>query len=549
MRIGILIGQFEGLSNWELRLIQTIIDTPGWEICLLMTDGRNDNKGLPGFQHKLKRMFQSGNVLGRILFKIQCVFESKFFPEKQTVDRAAIIDHLSKIDRIELTPKRKGYLDIFGKNDGQSVKAYDLDVILRHEFNIIRGSILDAAKHGIWSFHHADNAINRGSPACFWEIVLKQPVVGVTLQKLTPELDGGLVIDKAFFDVHWSHIATNHEVMEASVNLLIKNLRKLDSNRVTFSKSPVYFNPLYRTPDFKNLVRYCTGFYFNVICRVVMAWKAKFLGTRYGCWTLFIGKGNFLESTLFRLKPVAMPKGEFWADPFVFEYRDEKYVFFENYSYSTGRGKISCGKIEKDQLVDVVDVLTTDYHLSYPFVFEEDGEIYLMPEAAENNRLEIHRCTRFPDKWELFTTAFEGERIVDATFHDDQNGQKWLFLNKMIDSTDSVAELYVYQVDSIEVNNPVPHQDNPVLIDSKVARGAGPTFQYEGQTYRPSQRNSDGIYGRAINVNKITKLNLHEYEEETIVTAYPDFLPGLMGMHHLHQADDMFVIDAAFKKR
>ena len=53
---------------------------------------------------------------------------------------------------------------------------------------------------------NADNSINRGGPSCFWEISLNQPTVGVTLQKLTPELDGGLIIDKSFFNKTISYV-------------------------------------------------------------------------------------------------------------------------------------------------------------------------------------------------------------------------------------------------------------------------------------------------------------------------------------------------------
>ena len=73
------------------------------------------------------------------------------------------------------------------------------------------------------------------------------------------------------------------------------------------------------------------------------------------------------------LEPVKLPKGEFWADPFLFNYQEQYYVFFENYSYKTKKGKISCGRVEGNKIIDVVDVMDFDYHLSYPFIFEGGG--------------------------------------------------------------------------------------------------------------------------------------------------------------------------------
>ena len=60
-------------------------------------------------------------------------------------------------------------------------KTYDL--ILRHDFNIIKGEILNSSKYGIWSFHHGDTSKYRGGSG-FWEIINNEPTTGVTLLKL-----------------------------------------------------------------------------------------------------------------------------------------------------------------------------------------------------------------------------------------------------------------------------------------------------------------------------------------------------------------------------
>ncbi len=550
MRIGILINDFEALKNWELRIISGIIEDPSLELALLIQDGREGNDSPKSLRSSLKRLFKSGNVTGKLLFNFQCKVEDVLFKGKPTVNRIKIIQKLNKINTIKVTPKRKGYLDIFSKIDANKVKKHNLDIILRHEFNIIRGEILRASKHGIWSFHHADNSINRGGPAGFWEIALKQPSVGVTLQKLTPELDGGFVIDKAFFNTHWSHAKTNLSVLEGSVSVLFKNIKKLQTGDFNPKKSLVYYNPLYKTPGPGVTLKYMLNFYSVLMGKIAERINYRIFGTRYYCWTLFIGKGDFLHATLFRLQPVELPRHEFWADPFIFNFQDESYIFFENYDYRTKKGKISCGKINKTKLVDIVDVLEKDYHLSYPFVYSENEDIFLMPETHENNRLEIYKCLEFPSKWELHTTAFEGERVTDASFYTDKNKNRWLFVNKEVDINSPMdSELYIYKVNSQNLEDMEPHKNNPVIINSKVARNGGSIFEFENEIYRPSQANVEGIYGRGLNINKIKKLTIDEYLEETITTTYPNFHKGLISMHHLHQSNGIFVIDAAYRKK
>ncbi len=82
-----------------------------------------------------------------------------------------------------------------------------------------------------------------------------------------------------------------------------------------------------------------------------------------------------------------------------------------------------------------------------------------------------------------------------------------------------------------------------------VARNGGAIFEYENEYYRPSQANINGIYGASLNINKIKKFSIEEYIEEIIVTAEPNFYKGLISMHHLHQTKNLFVIDAAFKRK
>ena len=271
---------------------------------------------------------------------------------------------------------------------------------------------------------------------------------------------------------------------------------------------------------------------------------------RYECWTIFTGDEGFFETITQSTTALEMPETEFWADPFLFEHLGDTYVFFENYSYQTKRGKISCGILKNNQLVEVWDVLDRDYHLSFPFIFREDGEIFLMPETSANKRLEIYKANNFPLEWELCVTAFEGEMVADAFFYTDEAEQKWLFMNKQMDIASPLnTELFIYKVDSIRLKHIEPHLENPVLMDARVARNGGSIFKHEGNFYRPSQRNIDGIYGRALNINKIEKLTIEEYRERTVKVIQPDFDCRLMGLHHIHEMNGKFVFDAAFKSR
>jgi hypothetical protein len=544
LKIGILIRDIEKLRNFEYRIISGILDHPNLDLCLFIKDGRKETKSLSS---KINQNLFSVKFLANMLYFVQHKIESFLFKNKKTIDKTDIINRVKKIETIFLNPTRKGFLDIFSDEDANIIKKYNLDIILRHEFNIIRGDILNSSKYGIWSYHHADNSINRGSPAGFWEIVNNEPYCGVTLQRLTPELDGGLIIDKAYFNWHWSFYKNNNNLLEKSVVLLFKNINKLlEDGHIETKKSLTYYNPLYRKPDSKVMLKYMLRFYFTIFDILV----SKIFRIRTHCWTLFFKKGIFLESALYKIENIKMPSNVFWADPFLYYYNNNFYVFFENYSYKNKKGKISVGKIKNDRkgkysIIDIMDVLDLDYHLSYPQIIEEDGALYLIPESCHNKRLEVYRCINFPDKWELYSTAFDGEDVADTTYFQDENNQRWLFLNK---GYMHEAELYIYSIDSLKLNEIKGHKLNPIYIDCRKGRNGGAIFKWENTYYRPSQINIYGVYGRGLQISKIKKLTIDEYEEEPMVSIEPNFRKGLIGIHHLHQIEECFVFDGCYKK-
>ena len=549
MKIGILVRDFSELRNWELRIIDHLRKSPDLELSLLIRAGSLSNLGE---QARLPGSKGPAAALSRKLLVMQAKIEARFkkFKERRTVNTDDLGNYLSTIATLDISPRRVDGLDEFPEEAIERIKSYDLDLILKLAFQGFDASLGSASRYGIWSFQHVMDTLTSGCPAGFWEVLEKRAVISAVLLQLGPDAKSSRVIDQAFYNISFSYVRNQTKMAENAVILLFKNLKRLQENPEDFHLPAVEPPPPAIFPSIFSTLRYLSAFYLSLVEKTYRAFQEKLFKARFDCWTLFIGEGDFFNSQLSTLKPAKLPPDEYWADPFLFEHEGEKYIFFENFSYSKHRGKISCGKVKNGLVEEVVDVLVKPYHMSYPFIFREEGEIYLMPEMNQNKCLEIYRCVEFPQKWELYAKAFDDIRVADTTYYRDETGQRWLFLNKQMDDLGMgyCSELYIYQIDSLKLDGIRPHRQNPVLLDARIARGAGPIFKHEDRLIRPSQNNSRGIYGFGLNLNVIKKLNLEEYEEEKIMDIEPNFGKGIISIHHLHQVNGNFVVDAAFSK-
>src|SRR5438128_4296021 len=134
-----------------------------------------------------------------LLFIFHSKIESRIFRSEHNAFKATDTTNLlDNIPVIKVKPKQTRYSDRIEDIDIEKIKKYEIDIFIRLGFRILRGEILKTAKYGVWSYHHGDNAVNRGGPAGFWEVFENQPVTGSVLQILTEDLDSGKILYKSF---------------------------------------------------------------------------------------------------------------------------------------------------------------------------------------------------------------------------------------------------------------------------------------------------------------------------------------------------------------
>jgi hypothetical protein len=554
LRIGLMLDSFI-LPAWIVSIVQHIRASNFASIELIVLNGTGKKEPAVGTRAPLPvrawRTISNSKRRRKLLYNAYTRWdEKKYRPAHNPFTPQDCTDLLSGTRQIVLQPQAKGFTHRFTPADVESIRSSELDVVLRFGFNIIRGDILETAKYGVWSFHHGDNDWYRGGPPHFWELVERHPVSGVLLQVLSDELDAGLVLCKSNVATFPGMSVTLNRVSPFWVGSLfaIRKLYELHNYGWEYLKAHAVPNrpapgrdKIYRAPDNGQMVRFLAPRIARKLVQKVvnpepvMHWKMAIRTDP----SRFLSPGKAPDMEGFRW--IEEPAGHFYADPFLFERNGSTWVFFEDFLYDRKKAVIACAEVLSDgRIGEVQRVLERPYHLSYPAVFQHNGEIFMLPETGDNNAVELYRCVRFPDQWQLEKTLFSGVPAWDPTMWSG-NGRFWFFVT-LLDPPAAGPQLYLFHAGSL-TGDWKWHPANPICSDERRARGAGALFCTDGKLIRPSQ-DCTVTYGYSFSWNEVTKLTPDEYEEsQPVLTVLPDWAPGLEGTHTYNRTSTVEIVD------
>ncbi|MDX2505570.1 MAG: hypothetical protein QNL62_13985 [Gammaproteobacteria bacterium] len=265
-------------------------------------------------------------------------------------------------------------------------------------------------------------------------------------------------------------------------------------------------------------------------------------------WALRFDLSSGMPGSMERFREIRPPRDRFWADPHVVFWENRYYIFIEEYVYKDKKAHISVIEMDIDGCyTQPVQVLDAAYHLSYPFVFEHDGELYMIPESCENHSIELYKAVQFPHRWELQMNLMNDVVAVDTTLY-FKNNKWWLFTNMAKEEGKGTwRDLFLFSSDKLFTDDWFPHQKNPVVAGVGAARPAGALFEHQGKTYRPSQ-NSEERYGHGFNINELLRIDEQEYNEKMVVSIKPDWDPKVVATHTFSQANNLSVIDVQVRR-
>lgn len=528
LQFGVMVDDMT-LEIWQAETINKLIDN-GMHLSLIIKNDETTEK--QGLFKKLKNY-----PFRKMFFQVW----NHYFFKPECKRRVNLSDYCNTnaVDILPCLPYHEGISTIIRDDDIETIKNHNLDFILRFGFNILGGNILHASKYGIWSFHHDDEMEFRGAPPGFWEFMQDKPVNGIILQRLTDSLDKGVILKKVFYPtILHSYKAHLNQLYFESEALPLQVCKEIIRNNGIFEYESKSTAPVYHAPRNKKMLRYWT---LCLTRRIRFHLHDLF---RQEDWDVAYTQTPLLD---FIKDPEKYHKDLVWfrrsnlhtyyADPFVITSSKDTYIFFESYNYRKGKGIIAAAllseKFKKHHIV-----LEEDFHLSYPSVFYDNGEIYCIPETNEAGQVILYRFDEDKLVLKKDSVLLDNIKAVDPTIL--YKDGKWnLFLGLQ-----EYSNIKLFRYIANDLRGPYePYYNNPIKTDCRNARMAG-AFIRDGETlFRPGQE-SIRYYGTAVCINEIQVLSDNLYEETQITRIKPvknsQFNKGL---HTINGNEKLTVID------
>ena len=261
-------------------------------------------------------------------------------------------------------------------------------------------------------------------------------------------------------------------------------------------------------------------------------------------WGISVILGKWHEPRAPRSVATSVPRGRCWADPFVYTRGGRTCCFVEELEHPTKRGHIAALEVRGTQVVELGVALREPFHMSFPFLFEYQGELYMCPETSAAREVRLYRCLEFPLRWELAQVLMRDVSAADPLLF-EKGGRWWMLANVDEAATrDHCSELYLFSADSPLSTRWIPHPQNPLLVDSIGGRNGGLIVDGE-RRYRLGQCQAFDRYGESLRVYQIKEVSPERYAEELVGELKPDFRKGLRGTHHLSTDGTTTVVDHA----
>jgi len=301
--------------------------------------------------------------------------------------------------------------------------------------------------------------------------------------------------------------------------------------------------PTWRKPMFFDVITYRLR---TVLREVPEFWRTIIRGQRQ-VFQVGLVRGEWPEVDFLDAFLVPNPTGSYLADPFVAQRDGRSICFVEEYVHRLKRGRIAAIDLDTDPPTFLGTVIEEPCHLSFPFLFEFDDDLYMIPETFEADEISLYRSTVFPMEWERVGALMEDVQASDTMVFPRTDGDitRWWMLTNLRPSgaLDFFSRLYLFHATSPLSEDWAPHPLNPVLIDADGGRNGGLVHGQDGSIYRVGQHQGILRYGKSASIRRLELISMDSFRENKVAYLPTDIFPDQIGGHHLHSAAEWTAFD------
>lgn len=260
------------------------------------------------------------------------------------------------------------------------------------------------------------------------------------------------------------------------------------------------------------------------------------------CWKVGIRarqEGVLLSNPAFQI--IKNPWYGWAADPFLFEKDGTTYIFAEVWNYFTQKGSIAYCTYKNGSITQWKKVISEWYHMSYPFIWEDDRGIHICAETNEAKKIYCYTAKCFPEKWIKEKSILEEGRYADSTilFQDDKPAYMFTY------ATDGENKGKLCRI-KLKSDMSVDGKIDIITSNQEIARPGGGFLEEGGILYRVAQ-NCSTSYGESLFFCRVLDTDGDYVEEKSFERRYEDVSKGVneacIGMHTYNRSKHFEVID------
>lgn len=245
------------------------------------------------------------------------------------------------------------------------------------------------------------------------------------------------------------------------------------------------------------------------------------------------------------------------ADPFLLVKNGIVHLFYEEMLLGKGLGCIKT--IFSDDLIHwskpKTIISVPNRHFSYPFVFEHEDKVFIMPESGDTHNICLYKADdKSLTSFSFYKEVIKREKLPTNLVYDfadsciyEKDNIFYLFTSYCDDKT---YYLELYTSNRFDGDYKL-HPQSPICISNKYGRCGGNLIESGNRIYRPAQ-DCEIVYGGQLHLMEIDEITPNSYREHLEKENFFSQNKGSIyreGGHHINMTrfGDSFLIATDFR--